>query len=247
LTTPALRDDRYPGGAYHGRDGLGDVPWLTPTDWTPDPRSAAELIVDTARHRDRVRLVCLGPLTNIALALRLAPELPSLVDGLLIMGGSVRAGGNETMAAEFNFAADPDAAHVVFEAGFSDIALVPIDACDDTRMSWDDHQQLQRLDSPLAGLVRALLAGWEEEMFAPNGVGIYDPTAWLLGRAPSIAHWESVYLDVDVGGGVARGASIADWRARSGRSANVRVASAVPRRAAFFDRLFELLGQSAVK
>jgi purine nucleosidase len=157
------------------------------------------------------------------------------------MGGSLRAGGNETIAAEFNFAADPEAARLVFDAGFKDVALVPIDACDDTRLMWGDYQRLRRLTSPIARLISELLAGWDEAYFAMNGVGFYDPTAWLLGAEPSLAEWERVYVTVDTGGGPARGASVADWRRRTGRQPNARVATSVPKRDVFYEQFFQRL------
>lgn len=240
LTGGPLRADDYVGNTYHGRDGLGDVSWRTPDDHQATP-SAAESIVRSARQQSDLCLVCLGPLTNIALALRLAPDLVASVHSVLIMGGSLRAGGNETMAAEFNFAADPEAAAIVLGAGFRNLAIVPIDACDDTRLTYSEHRRLTEIESPASLLVQQLLAGWSEDYFDPHGVGFYDPTAWLLGAEPSLGTWEHLYLTVDTGAGVARGALIADSRQTTGREPNARVATAVPDRDLFYRGFFERL------
>ena len=98
----------------HGQDGFGDAHW-------PDPQSvisdlpAAMAIVEHARlHAGRLQLLALGPLTNVALALRLEPALPQLIHRLVVMGGALDGVGNLTDRAEFNVAFDPEAAEMVF-------------------------------------------------------------------------------------------------------------------------------------
>src|SRR5690606_31582098 len=100
----------------HGRDGFGDV-GLAPATRGAEPRHAAEAIIELSHRYDgRLLLVALGPLTNVALALRLDPTLPSRVARLVVMGGAVTGRGNITPSAEFNVFFDPEAAHIVFEA-----------------------------------------------------------------------------------------------------------------------------------
>ncbi len=115
----------YPGAAapllggvgdaahVHGVDGFGDAD-------LPAPRHplqslvAAQAIIDLARrHAGRLQILALGPLTNLALALRLEPALPEMVAGLTVMGGALDGVGNLTAQAEFNFAFDPEAAEIV--------------------------------------------------------------------------------------------------------------------------------------
>jgi purine nucleosidase len=242
LTGSVRREAGGAAGSYHGSDGLGDVSWAAPRDWErADAPQAAQAIVDAARRFARLRLICLGPLTNLALALQLEPDLPSLVDGVVIMGGSLRAGGNETIAAEFNFVADADAAQRVLGAGFADVALVPVDPCDDARMLVAERQRLATFASPIARLAHELTGSWKEDLLRRPGVGIYDLVAWALERNPSLARWEQLYVAVDAGHDVARGASVADWRHRTGRAPNVRVALSIPRREEFFDSLWQKL------
>jgi purine nucleosidase len=244
LVSAALRTDDYQGNSYHGRDGLGDVAWSAPDDLAVDSRFAAQAIVDAARQIPNLQLVSFGPLTNVALALRIAPELPSLVRGILIMGGSLRAGGNESIAAEFNFAADPEAAHIVFGAGFETLSLVPIDPCDDVRLLPEDKRRIELSDSPIARLISSLIAQWDDQFLAPSGSGFYDPAAWLLGAYPYLAEWESLYVGIDIGKGLARGASIGDWRRRTRLPPNARVALKVPNRNAFYEQFFRVIERS---
>lgn len=209
--------------SVHGGDGLGGRPWAAAASWVDrgSELPAAAAIAHAARvHGERLQLVCLGPLTNLAIALREEPRLPSLVGGLTVMGGSLRAGGNETMAAEFNFAADAEAARDVLAAGFRDLRLVPLDGCLEARMIGADLERVVALGTPAAGVAAELLAFWQPRIRA-GGQGLYDPIAWLLTTHPELGRWESVYVAVDTGGDVAHGASLADWRGRSGMPANV--------------------------
>ncbi len=100
----------------HGDDGFGNIDY-PPSTREVDPRSSAEFIVEMARkHPGEITLVAIGPLGNIALALRLEPELPKLVKGISIMGGAAFVPGNVTPVAEANIWNDAHAADIVFSA-----------------------------------------------------------------------------------------------------------------------------------
>ena len=101
----------------HGDDGFGNINFPPATDAKLDPRSAAQFIVDMARqYPGEITLVAIGPLGNLALALRLEPELPKLVKGVSIMGGAAFVPGNVTPVAEANIWNDAYAAEIVFAA-----------------------------------------------------------------------------------------------------------------------------------
>ncbi|WP_122090786.1 nucleoside hydrolase [Halalkalicoccus subterraneus] len=98
----------------HGEGGLkGDLP--DPTH-EPVDTSGAEFIVEKAREDGNLTIAAIGPLTNLALALGIEPDLPELLDEVLVMGGAVYAPGNRTPAAEANLHADPDAASRVLQS-----------------------------------------------------------------------------------------------------------------------------------
>lgn len=231
-----------PKDAYHGHDGLANVPWEPNADW--DCRAtpiAAQAIIDSAIKNPGLRLLLIGPLTNLALAIRLAPELPKLIGSVAIMGGSLRAGGNETMAAEFNFAVDAEAAQIVLQAGFEDIRLVPIDACDDAKLSLNDLHRLSTINSPAARLVSELVMHWKDQLLAGRSIPVYDAVAWIAWNYPALAKWESVYVAIDTGHGLAHGASIPDWRNKTKKASNVKAATGIKDSAKFFDLFFHLL------
>lgn len=230
--------------SVHGADGLGNLPWLARAPWdTYGPRFGPQAIVDAARADRDLRLVCLGPLTNPALALRIEPDLPAMLGGLTIMGGSLRAGGNETMAAEFNFAADPEAARSVLEAGFRNVLLVPMDACLTVPVTGPDLDHLLALDTPAARVTGEILRepGWEHRIRSGSGAPLYDPGAWLATTHQELVFWQDVYVSVDTGRDLAHGASLADWRGRGGKAPNLRAALSIDRDA-IFAAFFQALG-----
>jgi purine nucleosidase len=100
----------------HGRDGFGDTGYAPAARRAEAEHAALAILRLSHAHAGRLLLVALGPLTNLALALRLDPTLPQRVARCVVMGGAVSAHGNITAAAEFNIAFDPEAAHIVFSA-----------------------------------------------------------------------------------------------------------------------------------
>lgn len=104
-------------GHFHGMDGLGDAPDPNaPSLDLVQKESAVSAIVRIANENPgEVYLVATAPLTNLALAVRMDPSLPSKLKGVYIMGGNTESRGNTTVCAEFNFAADPEAAYIVLK------------------------------------------------------------------------------------------------------------------------------------
>ncbi|SDW73386.1 nucleoside hydrolase [Lysobacter enzymogenes] len=103
-------------GYVHGQDGFGDVGYEAAKRQVEAEHAALAIIRLSHEHAGKLLLVALGPLTNVALALKLDPTLPQRIARLVVMGGAVTCQGNITPAAEFNIYFDPEAAHIVFEA-----------------------------------------------------------------------------------------------------------------------------------
>jgi inosine-uridine nucleoside N-ribohydrolase len=125
---PLVKHTEAPPDFIHGADGLGNLPTRHVSDGRKiDSRSAAQFIVDMARARPgQITLVPVGPLTNIAAALELEPNLPQLIKQVVLMGGAVKEGGNVSPVAEANIWNDPHAADAVFTAGF-ELTMVGLD------------------------------------------------------------------------------------------------------------------------
>lgn len=124
---PMVKTAEPPPDFIHGADGLGNLPHRQPCNGRVDPRHAARFMVEMARqHPGEITLVAVGPLSNLAAALQLDPELPQLVREVVLMGGTVIESGNVSPVAEANIWNDPHAADRVFTAGW-DLTMVGLD------------------------------------------------------------------------------------------------------------------------
>ena len=124
---PWLKHGEIPPAHIHGADGLGNLASRQPTTKVLDPRPSAQFIVDMARAQPgQITLVAVGPLGNLALALKLDPALPQLIKEVIIMGGTIAEGGNVSPVAEANIWNDPHAADQVFTAGWK-LTMVGLD------------------------------------------------------------------------------------------------------------------------
>lgn len=202
----------------HGTDGLGDTALPAPAG-TPSATPAAELIVRLAReHPGRLDLLALGPLTNLAAALRLDPALPQRVRQVTIMGGAIHHPGNVTPAAEANIDNDPESARSVLRAGW-DVTLVPLDATMTELLTERHRHRLTACGTPAArfaaGILRHYLDFYESTVFGRRVAACHDPLAAAIAAgdvAPTLA--PAVDVDVDTGDGPGRGMTIADTRGR---------------------------------
>ncbi len=208
----------YSGGAphVHGDNGIGGVE--LPHSATPFlAGSAAEELVRLARAQPgELRVLAIGPLTNLALALQLEPKLPALVADLVIMGGAALAPGNVSAAAEANIHNDPEAAASVFAADW-DVTIVPLDATMLQRFEQSD------LDALLAGGRRASALGrmlgtyfgFYQEHFGRPSSALHDPLAAAVLTGEAVVTRDArVPVVVDTGDGPGRGQTIADLRGR---------------------------------
>jgi purine nucleosidase len=145
-------------GLVHGADGLGTAVLPAPASG-PEPGHATDFIMDAVRAAPgEITLVATGPLTNIALALRRDPELPNLVRDFRIMGGSASRG-NVTPAAEFNILADPEAAAIVFDAGWT-VTMVGLDVTLQALANADVRARIARLGRLADDLLLPCLSGY---------------------------------------------------------------------------------------
>lgn len=110
----------------HGTSGLAGAD--TSTTKFQLTNNAPEMIVEIVRNNPGITILTLGPLSNIARALKIEPKLPELVDEIVMMGGAINVSGNKNRVAEFNMFVDPEAAEIVFQSNLKKV-LVPLDAC----------------------------------------------------------------------------------------------------------------------
>lgn len=221
-----------PGAGFvHGEDGFGDTAYVAPERVVADEHAALALIRLAKARPGELVLVALGPLTNLALALRLDPELPARFARLVVMGGAVGGRGNvHAVPVEFNIGFDPEAAHVVFSS-WPQFDLVDWEACVRHAFGFD------RFDAWLAaGDARArFYAAIVRKARAFNaargrGMIVADALAMAVALEPSIVRRaESHHVAVELAGGLTRGATVVDWDDRMGRPANARIVLEVDR------------------
>lgn len=258
----------------HGPQGIGYAVLPTPIRPLSD-RHATEVWIDAVRRRPgEITGLVTGPLTNLALAVRLDPELPRLLKRLVVMGGAFHYPGNTTPASEWNIAVDPEAARVVIEAFGA--AHLPDDrlplwcGLDVTETVIMLPAHLQRLADRLgdqdASLRPELPAGSRStarnpvlrhltdavrfyfEWHAQRGDGwmvqMHDPFAAAIALDPSLGVQRRTTIDVELGGTLTRGMTLADDRGLWGRPANAMVVERTDV-GAFFDLLLGRLGDLA--
>ena len=204
------RTPAYPD-LVHGSDGLGNTERSAATGEL-DADDAATLIVNSARRfAGRLNVVALGQLTNLARALRLAPELPQLVERVVIMGGAVGTGehrGNVTPVAEANIHGDPLAADIVLNAGWP-VTLVGLDVTMQTIMGPADRARLATGGSMGRYLhdISAFYADFYRQRYGIDGFPVHDSSAIACLLDPSLFTTERGCVRV-VSGGAAHGMTV---------------------------------------
>jgi purine nucleosidase len=201
----------------HGDDGQGNAGTGRPVA-PPVQESAADQIVRLVReHPGEVELVAVGPLTNLALALRRCPELPSLVRGVTLMGGAAAVPGNVTPVAEVNIWFDPEAAAAVFAARWQ-LTMVGLDVT--MRTTLDEGHRARLAAGGSVGDYVARVLDFYFDFCADRELGersgcMHDTLAVAVAAGslvPTLA--PMVNVRVDTSEGVGRGQTVCDLRGR---------------------------------
>lgn len=209
----------------HGESGIGNSHLPEPKK-SPVPGHAVDYLIERVRAEPKqISIFPIGPLTNIAMAIRKEPEFAGAVKELVIMGGAILEGGNVTPQAEFNIWADPHAAHIVFHAGIP-ITLVPLDVTHKCLLKPEHMERLLKIKSPVSRFIQEAVEVYlkfsVERGFA--GVALHDPLTLATILAPELLTLKEYYVDVDISGGVSMGKTFADiynvWK----KPANMKVA-----------------------
>merc|ERR1711973_869966 len=202
---------------YHGPDGFNGVEFPDHPDISKiRPNATAAILRLVAENPTEIKIITLGPLTNIATCLIIDPDFPSNLADMVIMGGNSHGIGNVTSCAEFNFHADPEAAHVVINRCKmpSSIKVVPFETCYNTYISWDWRWDvLGKLDTPQIKLLNALEGKWYEiKPFNEQHV-LCDQLTMACALYPDIAKESLLYeATVELGGSLTKGMMVLEKR-----------------------------------
>jgi len=227
-----LVSEWFPESEFHGKDGLGDAPGRQPSSRPIEAKHAALALIDLANaHPGELTLVALGPLTNLALAIRLDPALPSKFKAFTWMGGSIRAQGNTpNITAEWNAFCDPEAVQMVLEA-FPMTTLLSWEATLDNPLQWDQFDKLCAIESPVGRFHKAITYRTSEfirQYRASLGFLLPDPLAMAITLEPDlIAESFDAYVTGELQGKHTRGMTVVDHLGRLNHPVNARVVTKV--------------------
>jgi purine nucleosidase len=213
----------------HGNKGLGYAQLPDPSSRPIVQRGCDFLIEQIMSNPGEITLVAIGPLTNVALAIRQEPRIVGAVKEVFIMGGALRHEGNTTPLAEFNTYVDPHAAHIVYHSGMP-ITLTPLDVTYQCILLAEDVTRLQKSKSSIPGFIAdstRFYMEFHDEYQGIQGCVINDPLTLALTFAPDLCNYEEHYVDVDISGGVSMGKTFADFYGMTGKAANMKVALGV--------------------
>lgn len=216
----------------HGENGLGGAVFPA-AKIKPVAQSAAELIREIVRrYPNEVTLITIGPLTNIATALRADPDLAPIIRGLVMMGGTLSRG-NITPSAEFNIYVDPEAARVVFQSGIP-VTMVGLDVTRKTSLTEEHVRVLEAHNNAVSQAAAKILRSALEHMRTQGytgGFNMHDSLAVSAFLDPSLLRFEEYYVDVETTGELTAGETVAygpKLSGATGNSAQPRVLGSAP-------------------
>ncbi len=205
-----LMQKTYTATYWHGKNGLADIELPAPK-CKVDPRFAPDLIIELVhKYPHEITLIPIGPLTNIALAVSKDPSIVGLVKDIVIMGGSI-SGGNVDGAAEANIFGDPEAADIVFKAGWV-VTMVGSDVGERTLMERKHLTQLEAGHGPENDVMTKIARFYIErsEKNGWHGAAMYDPLAVATVIDPSLVELKEMHVDVETRGEFTRGETVAN-------------------------------------
>jgi purine nucleosidase len=224
--TPLLRPALH-AGHVHGDSGLGGAV-LPPSRQAPQDGHAIDFIIDTIRAAPgEITLVATGPLTNIALALRREPRLASWVRDFVIMGGSASRG-NVTPAAEYNIWADPEAAAIVFGAGWT-VRVIGLDVTLLARATAGIQERMRALGALGAQLLLPAIAEYRDSQDTTGEPPVHDVCAIVSIADPEAFDYTPSLVQVETNGTLTSGMTVTEFLPDGAHNAFVATAVDVDR------------------
>ena len=211
-------------------DGLGGLCREQPD--LHNRRESEKLIVDLVReHPHEVRVLTLGPLTNLAAAADLDPELPQLLEGIVCLGGSIQAEGDVTSVAEFNIWSDPESAATVLSWP-TPTTIVPLESSGCSILTFDDVDQLVDLtegapNGPVMELMLQHAARLNRQALGCEGIPLHGVAALSVAARAEPYTLEAVHAEVELSGQLTRGMLVLDKRSVPGKQTNADLVNSI--------------------
>jgi purine nucleosidase len=239
-STPLLRE-LVTAPEIHGETGLEGYEWPEPRV-RPVAEHAVDVIVDLVMSEPgEITLVTIGPLTNVAVALRKEPRLATRVREVVLMGGAYKRG-NQTPAAEFNVYVDPEAAAIVFGAGWP-LTMVGLEVTELAVATEDVFSRLEAVEGEVARAVVGMLRFYQRQQQREGGIPappVHDPCAVARLAHPDLVECRPAHVEVELSGRFTAGMTATDFREREGRPFNACVGTGLEV-AGFWDLFLEAL------
>ena len=222
MSLPLVRDQDV-ADDVHGKSGL-DGPVFEELSLKAQPEHAVSYLIRTLMASDGdICLVPVGPLTNIAMAMRLEPRIIPKIKKISLMGGAYGLG-NATAAAEFNIFADPEAAHIVFSSGVP-LVMMGLDLTNTTLADLSIIERMEGLGNK-AGKLFGDIMRFTLKSQAVNGLPagpVHDVTAVVYLIAPEIYETKDMNVQIDLNKGLCYGRTVCDYNERNGLPKNATV------------------------
>lgn len=229
----------------HGETGIDGIDFFEPT-LPKQTQHGVDFIIETLRAApdNSITLVPTGPLTNIAMAMRKAPEIVSKIKQIVLMGGACFEGGNVTPSAEFNIYVDPHAADVVMRCG-RPLVVFGLDVTHQVMTSPQLVEEIRAIDNPVAHASAGMLdffGQYDAAKYSAEGGPLHDPCtiAWLL--EPEIFELKTCHIAIETQSSLTRGHTAVDFWGVTEKPANAQWAYKA-NKSRFFDLLKERLAR----
>jgi purine nucleosidase len=213
------------GARVHGKKGFGDLDLPPPRGSVQPGYAAAELARRVVEAPGEITILALGPLTNLALAIRLEPRFAPSVKEIIYMGGIVTGYGNVTAVATANVMNDSEAAKIVFNAGIP-FTMVGQDVTRWSRMSTERRERLRQVGGEIAEFLYGITeyyGNYYAQIEDIAGFPVHDLLVMAYALRPELFETRFLHVDVETDGALTAGMTVADFRPSSTATPNVHV------------------------
>jgi inosine-uridine nucleoside N-ribohydrolase len=222
---PLVRRRLHYAPEVHGKRGLGDLKLPPPKGKIQKNYAAVELVRRIVQAPGEITILALGPLTNIALAIRLEPQFVKHVREIIFMGGIVAGHGNVSAVATANVLNDSEAAKIVFNAGFRCLTMVGQDVTRPTRMLPERRERLRQAGEEIAEFLYEITRYYGNAYTREQipGFPVHDLLVMIYALRPALFKTHLLHVDVETEGVLTEGMTVADFRPYSKVKPNVNV------------------------